>query len=88
MNARQFRNQYARDHNHIDWDCMVDDTKLSDLPALEDDVMEKYKATSLVGEQEEELTEHNTNVVSQFMHHCKNEGYNLPDHLFESFFGA
>ena len=36
----------------------------------------------------EELTEHNTNVVSQFMYHCKGEGYDLPDSLFESFFDA
>lgn len=42
MNARQFRNKYAIDHGHIDWDCMVDDTKSKDLPALEDDVMERY----------------------------------------------
>lgn len=39
-------------------------------------------------EQEEEITEHNTKVVAQFMQHCKDEGHNLPDHLFESFFGA
>lgn len=44
MNARQFRNQYAKDHGHIDWDCMVDDTKLKDIATLEDDVMEKYKS--------------------------------------------
>lgn len=36
----------------------------------------------------EELTEHNTNVVSQFMYHCEKEGYDLPDRLFESFFDA
>ena len=36
----------------------------------------------------EKLTDHNTNVVAQFMQHCQDEGYTLPDHLFESYFGA
>lgn len=37
---------------------------------------------------EEKKTEHNTNVVSQFMEHCREEGLVIPDRHFETFFNA
>lgn len=37
---------------------------------------------------EEKRTEHNTNVVAQFMHHCQEDGLAIPDRYFESFFNA
>ena len=39
-------------------------------------------------ENEEQKTEHNTNVVSGFMEHCKNEGLEIPESMFESYFNA
>ena len=36
----------------------------------------------------EALTEHNTNVVSRFMEHCKEEGQFIPDIMFETYFNA
>jgi hypothetical protein len=37
---------------------------------------------------EEQKTEHNTKVVAAFMEHCKNEGLEISDKLFESYFNA
>lgn len=37
-------------------------------------------------EYEEITTEHNTKVVSSFMDHCKENGIEIPDSLFESYF--
>ena len=37
---------------------------------------------------EEVLTEHNTNVVSQFMEHCRENGITINDRMFETFFNA
>lgn len=42
LTARQFREKYAIDRGHIDWNNMVDDTRLKDINNVEDDVMEKY----------------------------------------------
>lgn len=39
-------------------------------------------------ENEEELTEHNTKVVASFMEHCKEEGIDIPDTMFETYFNA
>ena len=39
-------------------------------------------------EDEESKTERNTNVVSSFIEHCKSQGIEIPDTLFESYFGA
>ena len=37
---------------------------------------------------EEQLTAHNANVVASFMNHCKDNGVDIPDNLFESYFNA
>lgn len=39
-------------------------------------------------ENEETKIERNMNVISSFMEHCKNEGIEIPDIAFESYFGA
>lgn len=39
-------------------------------------------------ENEEQKTNHNTNVVAQFMEHCKNEGHPIPKRMFETYFNA
>jgi hypothetical protein len=38
-------------------------------------------------EDAESKTERNTNVVASFMEHCKKEGIEIPDTIFESYFG-
>jgi len=37
---------------------------------------------------EQKQAEHNTNVVSQFMEHCREQGLIIPDKYFETFFDA
>jgi hypothetical protein len=39
-------------------------------------------------EREEIKTDRNANVVSSFMEHCKENGIEIPDSLFESYFDA
>lgn len=39
-------------------------------------------------EDEETRADRNTNVVAQFMEHCKENGLEIPDSFFESFFDA
>lgn len=39
-------------------------------------------------EDEEEKTERNVSVVNSFMEHCKENGIEIPDSLFESYFDA
>lgn len=47
------------------------------------DTLEEYEDEFL-----EQQTDHNAKVVAAFMEHCKQEGYDLPDSLYESYFGA
>ena len=58
------------------------------IVSLPDNCLSAIQGDNKETEKLEQLTEHNTNVVSEFMQHCKDEGYDLPDHLFESFFNA
>ncbi|MGV6830483.1 MAG: hypothetical protein ACWA5P_02835 [bacterium] len=37
---------------------------------------------------QEQLTDHNANVVSAFIEHCKENGIEIPDSIFETFFNA
>ena len=39
-------------------------------------------------EDEETKTERNVKVVNSFIEHCKDEGLEIPEALFESYFGA
>lgn len=39
-------------------------------------------------EDEEQKMNHNGEEVSRFMEHCKENGYELPDSLYESYFNA
>lgn len=39
-------------------------------------------------ESEEEKMERNGKVVAQFMEHCKDEGIEIPDSMYESYFNA
>ena len=39
-------------------------------------------------ENEEQKTEHNSNVVASFMEHCKEQGINIPNSAFETYFNA
>lgn len=50
----------------------------------------QYALTELAddGMTEEEITDWNVSVVSNFMHHCHDEGLDIPDSMFESFFDA
>lgn len=52
---------------------------------------EKFRAQLLAAinyEDEETKTERNTVVIASFMEHCKKEGIEIPDTLFESYFRA
>lgn len=48
----------------------------------------KEKSEEQLMKDQEELMERNGKVVSSFMEHCKNEGLEIPDSFYESFFGA
>lgn len=89
-------NHFETDQPLVECDTVMTDVK-SILDAMDEYAL--YKAenlpiSSVVKSEEEDmknlenLTDHNTNVVSQFMCHCKEEGLEIPDSLFESYFGA
>lgn len=67
----------------------IDQFIYDNSPASEDESKFREQLFKAVGfENEETKTERNTNVVASFMEHCKSEGVELPDTLFESYFGA
>lgn len=87
----QFENMSAfKDYVH----SRLDDAGVEENPSGEHskkgcrigDRLDIVLKTSLFNK--ERLTEHNTNVVTQFMEHCKELGHELPDTLFETFFNA
>lgn len=48
----------------------------------------KENESRIVLNDEEELTDRNTKVVAAFMEHCKENGIEIPDKMFEEYFGA
>jgi SRSO17 transposase len=49
---------------------------------------EQLILSGVVVSDEEKLSEHNTNVVSQFMEHCKGNGLAISEKMFETYFNA
>jgi len=58
-------------------------------PAGEEENEFRSKLFEIVNFEDEEFkTERNTKVVSSFIDHCKENGIEIPDSLFESYFDA
>ncbi len=68
----------------------IDQFLLDNEPAgiEESEKFRKQLLEAINFEDEEMKTERNTNVVASFMEHCKEEGIEIPDTMFESYFGA
>lgn len=68
----------------------IDQFLLDNEPAgiEESEKFRKQLLEAINFEDEETKLERNTNVVASFMEHCKEEGIEIPDTMFESYFGA
>lgn len=61
--------------------CISCETKL-------DESNVKMTKSEWLKESTEETTEKNAEIIGGFIEHCKQEGFDIPETLFESYFGA